>query len=578
MEQDEPVAHSARSLRVSELAVPFIIFFLLYVLTLSNALSVATDSISYINDIDIYDVGVDLHNLFHPHHLLYTSLGWMWVALWRQLGVHSDSAVLMSVLNAIFGALTLCVFYAFLRVRLVCDRLTALLGTCLPAFSFAFWYYSGSIEVYIIPLFLLWLAFYMLTADDVPARTFLLAGFLNAIAVVIAQMCVLFATVVFAAAWYHRRNSPLTRSLANYLGAAVPTAGIPYFIVFCEVGRGHLHRSLYWLTLYTHQTRFWNTPSASTFLKVAVGLEQAFVGSHFLFALPRMRAFIERALPGHYLTHEAYLVRNLGIGTAYLLSVLSVCLFVIFTAALAVSAAHWSRLSSRNRMFIFFLTVWLVTDSVFVFFYTADNAKLWIVQVFCVWMLFLVVLIGTIGSAVSRLRGSKVVLASLVVLLFFVNFVGSIRFTHERANDYYYSRIESLLKVSHQGDLVIIGTSWKFEQYLRRYDRASILSLTSVYDAYGRGPESPQRVQSEIERTLSGGGRVVISPEALKPEKETIHLYPGIGVFATVWDKYRGYWCERDFSSGPVFVLEPGKREAGTGQEGTACSQAMARD
>jgi hypothetical protein len=559
MEQDEPVVHSALSLTVSELAMPFIVYFLLYVLTLSNVLSVATDSISYINDIDA-------HTGFHPHHLLYTSFAWMWVALWRQFGVYCDSAVLVSALNALFGALTLSVFYAFLRVRLACNRLTGLLGTCLPAFSFAFWYYSGTIEVYIIPLFLLWVAFYILTADHVPARTFLLVGFINGIAVVIAQMCVLFATVVFAAAWYRRcrGDSSLTRSLANYLGAAFLTAGIPYFVVFCQIGKGSLDRSLHWLTLYAHHTQFWNAPSASTFLKVAVGVGQAFVGSHFLFALPRTRTFIESALPGHYLTHEAYLVRNLGTGVAYFLSALSVCFLVIFTFALAVSAAHWSRLSSRNRMFIFFLTVWLVTYSVFVFFYTAVNAKLWIVQAFCIWMLFLVVLTSTIGSADcadSRVSGAKVVLASLVVLLFFVNFLGSIRFTHDRANDYYYSRIESLLKVSHQGDLVIIGTSWKFEEYLRRYGRASIVSLTSVYDACGRGRESLQRLQSEIDRTLSDGGRVVISPEALKPEKETIQLYPGIGVFATVWDKYRGDWCQRDFSSGPVFVLERGKEK-----------------
>jgi len=116
------------------------------------------------------------------------------------------AAILVSELNAIFGALTLCVFYSFLRARLACGRFTAILGTSLPAFSFAFWYYSGGVETYIIPGFFLWLALYALTADHVPAKAFLLVGFLNATAVLTAEMSVLFATVVLLAAWHsHRR-------------------------------------------------------------------------------------------------------------------------------------------------------------------------------------------------------------------------------------------------------------------------------------------------------------------------------------------------------------------------------------
>jgi len=52
-------------------------------------------------------------------------------------------------------------------------------------------------------------------------------------------------------------------------------------------------------------------------------LGQAFIGSHFLFALPRVRSVIGSILPEFYLTHNVYLVRNLKIGVAYLLVILS---------------------------------------------------------------------------------------------------------------------------------------------------------------------------------------------------------------------------------------------------------------
>ena len=175
-------------------------------------------------------------------------------------------------------------FLQFFRARLACDRFTAILGTSLPAFSFAFWYYSGGVEAYIIPVFFLWLALYTLTADHVPAKAFLLVGFLNATADPTAEMFVLFATVVLLAAWHsHRRGDcSLRRSLACYIGVAVPTVAIPYLSAILYVGRGSLHGSWHWLTLYAHRARFWNVPSASALMKAAIGLGQAFIGSHSL--------------------------------------------------------------------------------------------------------------------------------------------------------------------------------------------------------------------------------------------------------------------------------------------------------
>ena len=554
---DRSETGKARSLTVGELAIPFIIYFLLYTLTLSNVPSIATDSVRYINQIE------GGKELFHPHHLLYKPFAWMWIALWRLVGIHIDGAILVSELNAIFGALTLCVFYSFLRARLACGRFTAILGTSLPAFSFAFWYYSGGVETYIIPGFFLWLALYALTADHVPAKAFLLVGFLNATAVLTAEMSVLFATVVLLAAWHsHRRGDcSLRRSLASYIVVAVPTVTIPYLSSILYVGRGSLHGSWHWLTLYAHRARFWNAPSASALMKAAIGLGQAFIGSHFLFALPRVRSVIGSILPEFYLTHNVYLVRNLKIGVAYLLVILSVCFCAAVVITFAASLAHWPQLSPRNRMLVDLLLVWLATYGAFVFFYTAVNAKLWIAQVLCIWMLLLVALLGRNRVSNSGVRWSNLALVCSVALLFFVNFVGSIRFTHEKTNDYYYFRVEPLLNVSHQGDLVIIGTEWKFAAYLRRYGKAQILSLTSVYDASGASPESLRSVQFAIDQRLAAGANVVVSSEAVEPEKETVQLYPGIGVFGTLWEAYRQHWCEREYPGGSVYVLEPAKTD-----------------
>jgi hypothetical protein len=550
-----------RSLAWSELAIPFAIYFSLYALTLSHVPSTATDSIYYINQIDSGT------NLLHPHHLLFNSFAWTWVYIWRHLGVQTDTPILVSQLNAIFGALCLCVFYSLLRRRLRCDRLTALLGTGLPAFSWAFWYYSGCVEVYIIPLFLLLLSFDFLTGEHVDARTFALVGFLNGVAVLFAEMSVLFATVVFLAAWfsYRRRDSSLVKSSASYLLVAVPTAAVPYALALFTVGKANsIQSARSWLTDYGHYPGFWTPPSLSSVPKACIGLGQAFVGAHFLFALPSVRPWVEKMLHDKYLAHEVFLVRNLGTGVARLLVALTAAQLLLVMGVLASRLRYWALLSLKQQRFVYLLAVWFLTYGTFTFFYMSVSAKLWIAQTLCLWLVFLGFFVGARTDPEESGSWPKVILAIAVVLSFSVNYMGTIRFTRDQANDYYYSRIKPLVEFTRQGDLIVIGTSWKYEPYLLRYGKARVLSLTSVCETGGATPESIRRVQSAIDDELAAGGRVVVSEEALEPEVETIRRYPEITAFRTLWDGYRRRWSVIGSQTNVAYLLE------GTGPKPTA--------
>jgi hypothetical protein len=140
--------------------------------------------------------------------------------------------------------------------------------------------------------------------------------------------------------------------------------------------------------------------------------------------------------------------------------------------------------------------------------------------------------------------------------MFFINFMGTIRFTRDRANDYYYARIAPLIELSTQKDLVIIGRSWVYEPYLRRYGKAQVLSLDSVYRMTWETSQSLQRVQAAIDDNHAKGGRVFISQEAVKLEEETIQDYSGITVFYALWDRYRQRWKEKETPQGVVYVLQ----------------------
>ncbi len=129
----------------------------LYAATLAQNFALAHDSVSYL--IEIERGAVD--GLFHPHHLLYNALAALWLGGLRALGLGADGGLLVALLNAIFGAAGIAVVYAFLRRRAALPLGLALAATALVACSFGYWFYSVSVEVYLIPLFFLLAALYV---------------------------------------------------------------------------------------------------------------------------------------------------------------------------------------------------------------------------------------------------------------------------------------------------------------------------------------------------------------------------------------------------------------------------------
>jgi hypothetical protein len=507
------------------------------------------------NGID-FGSGLDL---FHHHHLLYIPFARMWVAIWRSLGVGIDSVILVSELNAVFGALCLCVLYHLLRGRLKVDRLAAFLGVSLPGLSFGFWFHSTSVGLYIIPLFILLASFSLLTSEPTDEKRFALVGFLSGLAILFHQMHVLFAPVVLLAAFYSHRRGDATvwRSCGSYLLAALPTATIPYlWVIFSLVKPRSLAEAWHWPTSYARVSFFWYPLAFSTAARAAMGLGRAFVGFHFIFAVPALRAWVERMLHGYHLAHQAYLVRDLGKGVAYLLVALSVVFFVVLAISLLAGVKDMPLLSLRERKTVYLLFLWIAAYGIFFFFFVPINYGYWITQSVCIWMILLLLLLAPKASRGVSDGSAKIILASLAGLLFFVNFMGTIRFTRQRGNDYYYARIAPLIELSTQKDLVIVGRSWVYEPYLQRYGKAQVLSLTSVYTTTWATSQSLQRVQSAIDDTLARGGKVLISQEAVKFEEETIEGCSGITVFYALWDRYRQRWNEKETPQGVVYVLQ----------------------
>ncbi len=93
--------------------------------------------------------GNNFGNLFHPHHMLYLPLAFVFTKVLSLLGVEAGMAVTLQFMDVIIAAVTLIVFFLFC-FRHTANRFVSTVATMLLAFSFSFWYLAIEPEVYIL--------------------------------------------------------------------------------------------------------------------------------------------------------------------------------------------------------------------------------------------------------------------------------------------------------------------------------------------------------------------------------------------------------------------------------------------
>lgn len=528
---------------------------LLYSSTLIHNSLHAHDSIYYINNIDSQKV------LFHPHHLLYTPFAVVWIRIFRFLGSDISSRILVSLLSSVFGSLTLCVIFSIMRTRLRLQPLTAVVATALPAFSFGFWFYSGCVEVYMVPLFFLAMTLYLLTGDNPGRSGFAFAGLTHGLAVLFHQSNVLFLPAVIVSAFLNRNNkgSGFLKNLSSYGSVAVPVIAIPYLLVMIVgLHLGSISEMISWLTWYSHSFDYWYEPSLKTLLCAIRGFSRSLLGLHFMFAFEGTRSIIEPGNQPAWRVDEFYLVRNLYPGMPRILLSLS-CIFLISVISVILSRLRCIKLIWKgNRNLILPTLTAFSAYAIFHFFFEPRNVEFWIIQSVCWWLLFTILWTAPEGSDEKRMNSKSVqgVLALLACLLLVVNFSGSIGLMHNRDNDYYYTKISPLIGVAGEDDLVITGRHWQMGGYVVRYVGSDTINLDDQLILAESDEEFLEKVIGRIEESLSRGGTVYISGEAVELEPDLRRLLgDGALLIDDLWTRYESRWELIENEKNDIYVL-----------------------
>lgn len=480
--------------------------FIFFLCTLAANFSGPHDSIGYLNGM------VSGKHLFHPHHLIYHFVTHYWLVFIRPIFPGIPDHYLAEVFTAIWGSGTMAVLYSFFRHRFRLPVLSSVISLTVIAFTFGVWFYSVNIEVYAPPMFFLLLALYILTKDNFQQADLRKVILLHVMAILFHQVHVLFTVVILYKLWQQRKHINLFSSLLQYAITGIVLVGGAYFLVGWVIeGNNSMPQWVSWFEGYTQSNDYWKPLNSKMPVLIATGYSHAFIGGHFVFRLPPVERYLSSSLSSHSLGDEMFLARHISHGMAVFLAALSLLLGLVMLWLVIRFVRHYKAISATMGNVVTPLMLIGIVYSVFFCFWMPEILEFWILQTILVWLL----LLGTLqysGQGIPPFKGwgplkPLVVVAFISLMLFTINFFGSIRWMLNLENDQYYAKIKQVKEVVRDKDMVLLQDAWQLKDFLNYFAKAQ------VYEAPAVDSLKPV-VNKAITDCLSQGGKLYIYTEA----------------------------------------------------------------
>lgn len=255
-------------------------FFLLYAYTPTNWYTF--DSISYATLIRRFEDTGEWGWLFHPHHLLFNTLGWLFHCLLRWFEPEVTTLTALQTATAFLGAFGVTIFGAWVYEE-TRALWAALGGSVALGGSFGWWFGSTDGRANLAATALTLAVLYALrrAARGYPVRWCAAAGLLLAAACLLHQSHLLFLPIALAAAAITGggTRSARTRRLVVLLAVFTIAVGVPYGIVLFGVkGFPSGGEAFRWITTYGRQDTWWSFDVGQNIIKDAEALVKALTG------------------------------------------------------------------------------------------------------------------------------------------------------------------------------------------------------------------------------------------------------------------------------------------------------------
>jgi hypothetical protein len=523
--------------------LPGLAFAALYLATPSRNLALTHDSVFYLMRIAEGVPALD------PNHLVFEPL----MAYAHRLlalvvpGLNLERAI--QVVNGLSGAAALQAGYLTAVRRLRIGRPAASLATAAAGFTFGVWYYSTTVETYIVPLALLAWGFYVLSARRLETRHVAAAAVAHSAAALVHQSAILFGAAAIAAlvtAEGVRARRDLRIGLgraALYLALCTVLVGGAYVLsAVLAGGASSPAEAIAWAKGHGADSGFWAAPPRA-FVEAAIGFSRALFGGHYAFAVDAIVLRLQQALPGKYLGDERFLVRTLPEIQALALLALTAATGLLL-AGLAAAGA-WSlarRRSSADARALGLLALWLFAYVGFFTFWDPQNADFWIVPAFLIWY----VLAALVSRPGGLPRSARLAFAAAAAGLLVTTGAGIIRFTSDPQNDFYTVYLRDVPAIVGPDDTLVVGDDWPIARHIGYRLKKRAIYLTNEASAR----HSPAGIAERIGQSLREGRRVFVADDVLEAKPQAIAVH-GEG-YADYVRNVAGHLCElRALPAGP---------------------------
>jgi hypothetical protein len=337
------------------------------------------------------------------------------------------------------------------------------------------------------------------------SRDVILITIVHCLAVLFHQSNVLLAPVVIWKLWDSRKTIPFFRSLVRYgVTSFIVVAGI-YFIVGWVVD-GHNNPKDFdlWIRGYTVGPSYWFSLSFGTLFKAFLGFIHAIFGGHFIFRVKFLETLIDRIFFYHRLDDEAYLVRNLSHGLAVILLILTILVGLFMLISCIRIIIHFKTLYAGHKRVMVPLLLFLLAYSCFFYFWMPENLEFWIPQSVVFWILVLGM--DKQLPPLPLVRRNYQLYGCLAILLFIINYFGSIHWMKDLNNDIVYVKIKKIKEISTAKDLIIMQDPWPFDDFLEHYSPSTAITVPTE-------GEKVLALNGKIDSCLAAGGKVYMFTE-----------------------------------------------------------------
>jgi hypothetical protein len=413
-------------------------------------------------------------------------------------------------------------------------------GTTGAALSFGVWFYSASIEVYILPLLLLLAAAFVLLAPTLTARHLLAVGALHGLAILGHQVHALFGVVVVATVWARRDDLRvgLRGGLVRWAATAAGIVALGYGLVIALVVEpSSAGDATAWLSGYADDGSWWVVPGVSTLPSAAFGAGRAVVGGHFMFRLDAVHDAVESAFPDRSLSDESFLVRHLAEWVAVVLAVVALAGVGLFLATFVRGVRRRGWVPAPARRLAVLLGVWAGAYTLFFLLWEPSNPEFWIPQVTCLWLVTAALSAPRTTRADDEGDDERVdegrrdrrwswALLAGALLVGVTNLVGSILPAVDAANDIYAWRYGALRGLVGRGDAVVVDRPHLSVGYNRRHTGATPITAVPFHtmveaDAGTDDEYTADDVVDQVGEVLASGHRVAVDVNLIEnPESE----------------------------------------------------------